>query len=560
MKHLFPAILLAATCRCLAADGGATAADAAVKYEARAVWLTTLGGLDWPHTYARGAASIEQQKAELDDILDRLQAANINIVLLQTRIRGTVIYPSQYEPWDACMSGQPGTSPGYDPLQYAIDACHRRGMQLHAWVVAIPLGKWDGAGCKALRKRRSDIVRRIGADGFINPEKSAAADYIAEICAEIATRYDVDGIHLDYIRYPDTWKITVAPAKGRDYITSIVRRVALRVKSIKPWIIMSCSPVGKHDDLTLHSSRGWNARSAVCQDAQAWLREGLMDALFPMMYFRDNQFYPFAIDWAQNSYGRIVAPGLGIYFMSPKEKNWPLEVITGEMQALRSYGMGHAYFRSRFFTDDTKGIYRYASTRFTPYPALVPPLTWESDTAPQAPYDLDLSLNEHGQPCLSWQHVSTDTTMTMYNVYTSRSLPVDIDDAANLVATRVQAKSILVPHSEGRHYAVTAINRYGNESLPARDVEPSTTSISARISDNLLTCDGRTLHLPKKSSVLSADRLVIETVQGRLVTVIDYIGDTVDVSRLDEGVYVVRSLWKKKTTHRLGYFAVRRSF
>ena len=98
--------------------------------EIRAVWLTTIGGIDWPTTYANSPQTIERQKRELTDILDRLQKVRINTILLQTRIRGTVIYPSRLEPWDPCMSGHPGKSPGYDPLRFAIDECHKRGMEL----------------------------------------------------------------------------------------------------------------------------------------------------------------------------------------------------------------------------------------------------------------------------------------------------------------------------------------------------------------------------------------------------------------------------------------------
>ena len=105
----------------------------APKYEVRAVWLTTIGGIDWPHSYAQSAHSAEKQKRELTDILDRLQAAHINTVLIQTRVRGTMIYPSAYEPWDGCLSGFPGKSPGYDALKFAIDECHKRGMECHAW-------------------------------------------------------------------------------------------------------------------------------------------------------------------------------------------------------------------------------------------------------------------------------------------------------------------------------------------------------------------------------------------------------------------------------------------
>ena len=102
------------------------------KYEVRAVWLTTIGGLDWPHNYANNQMAIERQQKELCEILDKYQRAGINTILIQTRIRGTMIYPSQYEPWDGCLSGVPGKSPGYDPLEFAINESHKRGMELHA--------------------------------------------------------------------------------------------------------------------------------------------------------------------------------------------------------------------------------------------------------------------------------------------------------------------------------------------------------------------------------------------------------------------------------------------
>ena len=112
----------------------------APKHEVRAVWLTTIGGIDWPHSYSQSPYSAKKQQQELCQILDRLQQAKINTVLIQTRIRGTMIYPSDYEPWDGCLSGFPGKTPGYDALQFAIDECHKRGMELHAWVVTIPVG------------------------------------------------------------------------------------------------------------------------------------------------------------------------------------------------------------------------------------------------------------------------------------------------------------------------------------------------------------------------------------------------------------------------------------
>lgn len=528
------------------------------KYEVRAVWLTTIGGIDWPHSYAGSARSIERQKDELRDILDRLQRANINTVLLQTHIRATTIYPSAYEPWDGCLSGKPGKSPGYDALKFAIDECHRRGMELHAWIVAIPVGKWNAAGCVRLRKRHPGLVRKIGDEGYLDPEKPQTAEYLADLCAEITGNYDIDGIHLDYIRYHETWPMKVSRRQGRTNITNIVRAISRRVKSIKPWVKMSCSPIGKYKDLSRFSSYGWNAYERVCQDAQAWLRDGLMDELFPMMYFRGNQFYPFALDWNEHSYGRIVAPGLGIYFMSPGEKDWPLADITREMLTLRHYGMGHAFFRSKFFTDNVKGIYDFTAQSFNQYPALIPPMTWQSSARPSAPSGLSRRTQEDNVELLSWTPADKDTTRIMYNVYSSREYPVNTDDARNLTVVRLRKSSLIIPHDPTRHYAVTATDRYGNESTPLQERHTNPDTPETRITDRLLKCDGKTLSLPEKGSVLDAAFVTIETLQGHIVATRLYNGTVADVSSLPEGMYVLRSLGRKGVTHRLGYFVIRR--
>lgn len=535
--------------------------DESPKREVRAVWLTTIGGLDWPHSYANGSrSSVAQQQQELCGILDKLQQAGVNTVLLQVRVRGTVIYPSALEPWDGCLSGKPGVSPGYDALAYSISECHKRGIELHAWVVTVPLGKWSGKGCTTMRKRHPSVVKKVGDEGFMNPEVAATGDIIADICGEIASNYDVDGIHLDYIRYPETWKGKVSQERGRRYITDIVRKVSLKVKSKKPWIKLSCSPIGKFDDLPRQSSNGWNAYSRVMQDAQGWLREGLMDMLFPMMYFKGNNFYPFALDWSENSFGRTVVPGLGIYFMSPGEKDWDLGVITQEMEVLRQWGMGHAYFRSKFFTDNLKGIYTFASGTFDRNKALVPAMTWETSVAPDAPTAI---VGDTLSNTLSWSGAKDNSgaPYLTYNVYSSDECPVDITKASNLVAARVEATSITVPF-DGRYYAVTAMDRYGNESQPLQNHKAKVRRRTAEttLRNDLLPlfpCDGKTVSLGK-TAVNDSDLLQIATMQGTVVNTV-FVSQKVDVRTLPKGFYLIRTLGKKNSSHRLGYFMLERN-
>ena len=432
------------------------------KHEVRAVWLTTIGGIDWPHVY--GTTS---QKQELTHILDQLQQANINTVLIQARVRGTTIYPSSLEPWDGCMTGKPGNSPGYDALQFCIDECHKRGMECHAWIVTIPVGKWNALGCKQLRQKFPKLIVKIGEEGYMNPEKAETGDYLAKICAEVTRKYDVDGIHLDYIRYPETWKLKVSHAQGRQYITDIVRKINRAVKGEKPWVKVSCSPIGKYDDLPRYKSSGWNANTTVCQDAQGWMRDGLMDALFPMMYFQGNNFYPFAVNWKEFSYGRIVAPGLAVYMLHPKEKNWDLSVIQREMYMLREQGLGCTFFRSKFFTDNTKGIYSFTKD-FNVSPALVPPMTWAGKQVPLAPRQLNIQRGMTAD-LLDWKGArdQSGSDYLLYNIYASTDYPVDTESAECLIATRLRVESLTVPHKgQTLNYAVTVTDRYGNESRP----------------------------------------------------------------------------------------------
>lgn len=537
--------------------------DQAPKHEVRAVWLTTIGGIDWPHSYSQSPYSAKKQQAELCRILDRLQQAKINTILIQTRIRGTMIYPSEYEPWDGCLSGFPGKTPGYDALKFAIDECHKRGMELHAWVVTIPVGKWDALGCKSLRQKFPGLIKKIGTDGYMNPEDSRTGDYLAQICREITSRYDIDGIHLDYIRYPETWKIKVSREQGRNYITHIVEKIHDAVKSEKPWVKMSCSPVGKYDDLARYWSHGWNANTTVCQDAQGWLKSGLMDELFPMMYFRGNNFYPFAIDWQEQSQGKIVAPGLGIYFLDPKEGKWNIDDVTPEMYHTRNTGMGYCFFRNKFLLDNKQGILDFTD-RFNEYPALVPPMTWASERQPQQPQDIHIK-NAKGYVELSWNNPTNYTdgspiqTPYIYNnVYASRKYPVDVTDAKNLIAARHLGNQLLMKPEESEqplYFAITAMDGYGTESdaTQENDVEKQQSGMKMGAA-KMLYCDAQSVTLPEIAKKMDTNIFLVVTLQGIAIAHITSDDNKVNISSLSDGCYRLCSINERGIKHTMGTF------
>lgn len=532
------------------------------KYEVRAVWLTTIGGIDWPHSYAQSERSAEKQKEELRAILDRLQKANINTVLLQTRIRATTIYPSQYEPWDGCLSGFPGKSPGYDALQFAIDECHKRGMEVHAWVVTIPVGKWNSYGCRQLRKRFPRLIKRIDQDGYMDPEATQTGCYLAEMCREIVQRYDVDGIHLDYIRYPETWKFRISKDQARGNITRIVEKIHQAVKKEKPWVKMSCSPIGKFDDLSRYWSHGWNAYTKVAQDAQAWLKDGLMDELFPMMYFRGDQFFPFAIDWKEHSYGKIIAPGLGIYFLDPKEGKWNISDITSELYHLRNIGEGHAFFRNKFLLDNHQGVYDFVSAHFNRYPALVPPMTWESNKRPQQPVTLCIEENE-GTTTLRWDNslqyedgTAIKTPSIYNNVYASKEYPVDIHDARNLILTRTTKRQLTTrTGNTPTYYAVTTTDGFGNESRAKQLNQTAVVKTATRYGKACrLTTTGESIILPSSIHETDCQYIIVKNMQEQAVYITKPQNREINIKKIKDGIYTLNCMNYRNIEHTLGTF------
>ena len=463
----------------------------APKYEVRAAWVTAVYGLDWPRTRATSPESIRKQQAELIEILDKLKAANFNTVLFQTRTRGDVLYRSDIEPFNSILTGQTGGDPGYDPLTFAVAECHKRGMECHAWMVAIPLGNRKhvaALGNKSVTKRKSDICVPYKREFFLNPGHPQTKEYLMSLVREVVERYDVDGVHFDYLRYPeyaprfpDTYDFRKL-GKGRslnefrrDNITEIVRYLYKGVKALKPWVKVSTCPVGKYGDTSRYSSRGWNSFGSVFQDAQGWLAEGIQDQLYPMMYFRGNQFYPFALDWQEASNGRQIIPGLGDFFLDPSEGNWTLEELERQIYFIRARGLaGEAHYRVKYLMDNTQGLYDSMVENFYTTPALQPAMPWIDNVAPTAPSKLTVTRESDGYIRLNWQ-AATDNdkrNAPAYVIYGSDSFPVDTTNPENILAQRVQGTEFVYapirPWTTKKYFAVTAIDRCGNESEAAR--------------------------------------------------------------------------------------------
>lgn len=440
--------------------------------EIRAAWLTTNWALDWPK-----GKTVESQKKELLDILDELQKQKFNVVLFQARAQGKVFYKSMLEQSSPFFNN----SKGFDPLAFAIEACHARGMECHAWITTFPVERIRRSRRGAILEKRPNFYKQDKNHWFLDPGRPETKDHLVLIAKEIVSNYDVDGLHLDYIRYPDDAKKFLDNdtykkyGQGkpkdqwrRDNVSNIVFAIYDAVKSIKNWVQVSSAPIGKYKPLNGYD---WTAYGSVHQDAKLWMYAGKHDLLFPMLYFDGNDFYPYVEEWIIDK-ERPIIPGLAVYKLEESEKDWPLDAIAKQMQFIRSKKTdGQAFFRTEQVIKNKKGL-KNTIQQYYKYPAKLPPLTWLENKIPIPPKNLRVTKGEDGKLNMTWEAPTTDQRYT-YNIYWGTRDQLEHNDPSKLIKVNTLQNNYSFPIEMGEYglyYFVTASDRYHNESESAESV------------------------------------------------------------------------------------------
>lgn len=447
--------------------------------EIRAIWLTTNWQLDWPSNIY----SVEAQQNELIDILNQIQQANFNTVFFQVRIRGDVFYPSNIEPMSPFFfkNVQSAYNVPYDPLEFALKECHRRGLQCHAWFVTFPVGtpkQVQAQGYASVVKKKPELCKLYRGEWYLDPGNPLTRHYILSLVDEIVTRYDIDGIHFDYIRYPenaakfpdsDTFRKygrgETLEEWRRNNINDLVRNIYSEVKNRKPWVQVSCSPIGRYKALNPRKGT-WTAYESVHQDAGLWMEEGIMDAVYPMMYYNESEFGQYVNEWEKKSKGRFVVPGLAAYRLMQEEGNWRTNDLTDQIDFIRSnFSAGMAFYRAGNILNNTKNIKNIISQNYFQYPAKLPPMSWLKTTLPSNPINLKV-YKEEEYVAIEWD--ASNNEQQTYTLYQSYSKDIDIKNPQNIVMTRIDGNKIYLRTKEeesGVYYTITATDRYNNESL-----------------------------------------------------------------------------------------------
>lgn len=448
--------------------------------ETRAVWVASNFRLDWP------PASFDpvEQKNALIKIFNNIEQKNLNTIYFQVRFNCTVLFNSSYEPWTHYLTGIAGGIPAYDPLQFAIEEAHKRGLEIHAWVNMVRA--FNGSEQQIfdypshVTNIHSNWVRTVREGDqetyWLDPGLPEVQKYLSNVVLEIAEQYDVDGIHLDFIRYPvntfdDSFAYSVygegKPKDDwrRDNITNIVRTIKNGIDQFNPDIKFGVTPIGIYQNI--EGARGLQSYSEIYQDSRAWLRDKLIDYVVPQIYwdFENNPKFDLLVnDWVKNSYERNVVIGIASYKDDVKPQ-------TGRMiNYVKSSGAeGVAFFRYSFIKNDN-----YFDVK-----ALPSPMFWKDKEAPIAPVNLhvDIVNKREGIFQMTWmlpelmpgtEDVKYYALFNMQNKFdnlSSKSLfKIIPSDRASL------SFSLKRPRAVYNYFAVKSLDRFWNESTISSNV------------------------------------------------------------------------------------------
>jgi len=230
--------------------------------------------------------------------LDELQKDGVNAIIFQVRPECDALYPSTLEPWSRFLTGQQGRAPQpyWDPLQWMIEQCHARGMELHAWINPY---RAKTKGTVALSVNHVVIQhpeRCFDYDGLtiLNPALPENRDHICAVARDIVSRYDVDGIHMDDYFYP--YPVAGVPLpdgktpdERREYVNQFIKQFYETVHQTKPWVKVGISPFGiyrnKRSSDIGSDTNGLQNYDDLYADILLWVNNGWLDYCVPQIYW-----------------------------------------------------------------------------------------------------------------------------------------------------------------------------------------------------------------------------------------------------------------------------------
>lgn len=470
--------------------------DSAPKREFRGAWVQTVG--QSRYSQMNSAA----MKHYISDMMRKFDEAGVNAVIFQIRPEADAFYRSELEPWSRFLTGEQGKSPDdptFDPLAFMIEECHKRGMELHAWLnpYRVKTNINNTLAENHIYWKYPERFVRYGNQLFFDPGLPENRGFICEVVRDIVTRYDVDAIHMDDYFYPypvagtsfpddNSFRIYAAsqgfsPSQRGDWrrnnVNLLIQQIKLTITATKPWVRFGISPFGiyrnKRNDPNGSDTNGLQNYDDLYADIKLWVEKGWIDYNLPQLYWEIGHgaadYTTLLHWWNANNFEQHLYIGQDLKRSIDRNE---LEIKIRQSREM-AFVHGNCYWYGYQILDNFAGVADAMRTGIHRSKTLIPPYTHLHKGRPAAVKKLTDVYTED-MHFLTWEHKkepSNPETAQRFVVYRfRRGEKADINRAESIV--KITPDNFLVLPYEGGEsrytYVVTALDAFHNESKPAR--------------------------------------------------------------------------------------------
>ena len=470
------------------------------KREFRGVWIATLENIDWPLPKSNG----EQQKQQLINILNAHQQTGLNAVMFQIRPAADAFYAKSREPWSQWLMGKQGQAPYpfYDPLEFAINEAHKRGIELHAWFNpyrASNDNKFSLLSANHITNIKPEWFFVYGGKKQFNPGLPEVREYIVKVILDVVDNYDIDGVHMDDYFYPyaisgqhiddaDAFKKYGGDFQDirdwrRNNVDLLIHMLSDSIHKHKPRMKFGISPRGiwanKYQTDEGSDTHGGDAYYEQFADSRKWIKEGWIDYINPQIYWPIGyalaDFTKLVDWWSDNTYNHHLYVGQAPYrIYERKASNFKNpDEIPKEIRYLRSNPRveGSVYFSSASLTGNALGVNDSLKQTYYRHPALPPVMLWLDSIPPNVPRAFTAKA-ENKTVLLKWEAplpAKDKEPVYGYVIYRFEGTEkVEIGDSKNILHIQYNAEPSFrdtnVQRGKTYSYIITAIDRLKNES------------------------------------------------------------------------------------------------
>lgn len=462
------------------------------KREFRGGWLHVIGQSQWQRK------STSEAQKYIREQMDKLVDAGCNAVIFQVRPCADALYKSDYEPWSQWLTGKRGKtpSPEWDPMEYALEEAHKRGLEFHAWLNPYRISTTASDVLPDSHIAAKEPWRTVKFNGqtFFDPAYQENRDYITTVVTDIVSRYDVDAIHIDDYFYPypangkkfnndDTSYAKLGNGQNRNdwrrhNVDMLIEQLSKAIKEEKPWVRFGVSPFGiwrnKKNDSRGSESSGLQNYDDLYADVLLWDEKGWVDYMVPQLYWElDLNAAPsrkLVKWWNDNIHNSQLYIGQDVKRTMDKGELGTKVRLTRNLDNVS----GNVWWHGYWVTDNYKGVADSLALTYQSSIAL-PPAFGDKNIQPKSPENLRVEKRNGGR-YLTWQAPAkgvkpTAQDVVKYVVY--EFFPgekIDISDSQTIIALTPYTSVKLTEDDteKGTVFIVTSLDRMNRESKPVR--------------------------------------------------------------------------------------------